>query len=494
MGAGQQTGTDPDKLNLRPPGARPDRDDAHPTGYRWVWIGLTGLVLLGLAVIFVLPQRVSVDQVAPPQEQPVASIPVPTQPAPRETSADARPRAEQALQQFLQLRAELELSNAAVWGEPLWSEASAGASAGDRLFGERRFADAAGAYTDALQELKTLVDDRPRRLAEALDAGQEALSNNDVEAALNHYELALAIEPGHQLATQGLDRARVRTELLERMAAAEGAERDGNLEAAQAAYLAATQLDSEYQPAIKKLEQVSRQLTERDFRAAMSRALRALDAGQLGGSGRALAEAARLKPGDAAVSDAQQRLASARQQAQLASLRRRALDAMEQENWQGVAEFYRKALAVDAGAAFARTGLAQANDRRRLHEQFDHYLSDPGRLSSPEPLANAERLLSATGRAPGDEPRLAEKIRLLKAKVAVARVPLPVRLQSDGETEVVIYHVGRLGRFLDHQLELRPGIYTAVGSRPGYRDVRREFTVSPGQPPPSVDIRCEEPV
>jgi hypothetical protein len=58
----------------------------------------------------------------------------------------------------------------------------------------------------------------------------------------------------------------------------------------------------------------------------------------------------------------------------------------------------------------------------------------------------------------------------------------------------VIYHVGRLGRFQSRRLELRPGNYTAVGSRPGYRDVRRVFSVRPGEPPPPVQLRCEEPV
>jgi len=149
---------------------------------------------------------------------------------------------------------------------------------------------------------------------------------------------------------------------------------------------------------------------------------------------------------------------------------------------------------VDAGAAFARTGLVRVRDRLQLHEQLDHYLRDPGRLASDEPLANAEKLLSAAGEAPDGEPRLAEKISLLKHRVAEARVPLTVRLYSDGETEVVVYHVGRLGRFRDLQLELRPGTYTAVGSRAGYRDVRRVFTVLSGKPPPPVDIRCEEPV
>jgi hypothetical protein len=151
-------------------------------------------------------------------------------------------------------------------------------------------------------------------------------------------------------------------------------------------------------------------------------------------------------------------------------------------------------LAVDPGAAFARDGLAHAQDRARLHQQFDHYLTDPARLYSAKPLANAEQLLSMAGNAPADEPHLADKIAALKRHVADARAPLPVTLRSDGETEVAIYHVGRLGRFLDHELQLRPGTYTVVGTRPGYRDVRKVLTLQPGTTPPPVDIRCEEPV
>ena len=98
------------------------------------------------------------------------------------------------------------------------------------------------------------------------------------------------------------------------------------------------------------------------------------------------------------------------------------------------------------------------------------------------------------GSVADSEPKLAAKVSLLERHVTEARLPLTVMLRSDGETEIIIYHVGRLGSFVDHQLQLRPGTYTAVGSRPGYRDVRRVFTLTPGQPPVSIEIRCEEPV
>jgi hypothetical protein len=67
-----------------------------------------------------------------------------------------------------------------------------------------------------------------------------------------------------------------------------------------------------------------------------------------------------------------------------------------------------------------------------------------------------------------------------------------VVVESDGLTEIVLSRVGRLGTLTRRTVELKPGTYTIVGSRRGYRDVRRQLTVPPGGPAPVVRVRCEE--
>jgi eukaryotic-like serine/threonine-protein kinase len=67
-----------------------------------------------------------------------------------------------------------------------------------------------------------------------------------------------------------------------------------------------------------------------------------------------------------------------------------------------------------------------------------------------------------------------------------------VTLQSDGLTDVVINRVGRIGTFDRHEVELLPGRYALVGTRRGFRDVRREIVVAPGGLEAPVTIRCEE--
>ena len=92
------------------------------------------------------------------------------------------------------------------------------------------------------------------------------------------------------------------------------------------------------------------------------------------------------------------------------------------------------------------------------------------------------------------DPRLASQRDELSRLLRRAATPLPVPLVSDNVTDVVVYKVGQLGTFMRKELNLRPGTYVAVGSRPGYRDVRLEFRVAPEIDIEPVIIQCQEPI
>ena len=78
--------------------------------------------------------------------------------------------------------------------------------------------------------------------------------------------------------------------------------------------------------------------------------------------------------------------------------------------------------------------------------------------------------------------------------IKTASTPAEVILRSDNETSVAIYRIGKFGSFLEKKVSLLPGSYTAVGSRPGFRDVRKDFKVQAGNNKIVIDIRCEEPI
>jgi tetratricopeptide (TPR) repeat protein len=348
------------------------------------------------------------------------------------------------------------------------------------------------AYQRGIDLLHEIDTSRSARLAEALAQGQRALADNDVKSAMTRFEYALAIEPDNQQATLGLTRAQARGNVLDLMQDAWEAEQQGDLASALAAYEQANVLDGDFAQAAESVQRVAARINKERFHTAMSEAVGALDARQFKTAQKALAIAAQLQPDDASVQDLRQRLQRARKRSAIASLRKQAQQQIAAEDWQAASRSYKKALTIDPAVAFALDGKRLAHERIRLHQQLDHYLSEPTRLYSAEPLANAEQLLAAVDKVPENEPSLASKIATLRRHVAEAQTPVTIELHSDGLTDVVIYHVGRPGRFMQQQIELRPGTYILLGSRPGYRDVRKQIEVRPQMVPKVVRIRCEE--
>jgi hypothetical protein len=456
--------------------------------------------MLGLAVVLLLPRWVpspdeSTPATSPIAEHPPAPPPVDPQPAPSEPASQGTERAaaDRRLQAYLRSAARLELARAPIWGEPEWSRATRGAAAADHQYGQGEFREAAAGYRQAEQQLQALETQREPRLAASLAAGRQALEQDDAPTAKAQFALALAIEPQHADATRGLARAEARPALLALLQTAHKAELEGDLKAALIAYRDAARMDPAYPPASAGRDRVAAALAEVVFRQLMSGALSDLQSGHLERAGEALQRAEQLKPQDPAVADTRELLARERQQARLARLRRDAENRARAEDWSAAANLYQQALQTEPNAGFARQGLELARERRELHRQLERYLDDPARLQSPEPRANAEHLLATLNPGP-EQPKLSEKLAKLEQQVAQARTPIPVTLHSDGHTEVVIYHVGRLGRFQQRSLELQPGRYTAVGSRDGYRDVRRQFQVQADRPPAPVLVRCEDPL
>jgi len=466
---------------LTPPGQANMQGQGDPGSYRMLWLALTAVLIIGLAVIFLLPALIeSPEQVSKPATTAVTA------------GVDSRDVANESMQAWLQLRARLELEHASQWGEPNWSQSEQDADNGARLLAQRQFGEAARYYEQALQGLVQIDNERYTHLVMALAAAEEALANNRLEEAVEQFERVLVIQPENEDARFGLSRAQTRSAVLDSMAAGEQAEADGDLLAAQTAYQEAALLDPEYEPPSTAFNRVSEAMDAGTFQDAMTRTLTALDNGQVKVAGKALAEARALRPFDTAVTDAQQRLTQARQQARLDSFRRQAENLVKAENWGGAINVYKRTLAIDASAGFAVEGRNKAEARLELNQQFDHYLKNPGRLYDTEPLANAEQLLAAASSAPADEPKLAKKIANLQQLVSQAGTPLTVSLSSDGETDVSIYHVGQLGTFTSRQIELLPGDYTVVGTRYGYRDVLKKLAVIPGKKGVSLIITCEE--
>ena len=149
---------------------------------------------------------------------------------------------------------------------------------------------------------------------------------------------------------------------------------------------------------------------------------------------------------------------------------------------------------ADPNLVFAQEGLKRSEARAGLDAKLRNLIDKPTLLFNDTVLADARLLIADARAVPDAGPKLAEQITKLDRLVQLASTPIMVELKSDQLTAVTLYRVGDLGAFVSKEVQLRPGTYTAIGSRNGYRDVRQTFTVVPGRTLPPVSVICVEPI
>ena len=228
------------------------------------------------------------------------------------------------------------------------------------------------------------------------------------------------------------------------------------------------------------------------FGAAMSAAQAALEREDWPAARQGLARAAALEPGSPAVADARRRVQQGERTAALAQQREAARAFEAKEDWRRAVAEYEVALKLDRAVTFALEGRARAASRAELAAKLDFHIAHPLRLATDAVAREAELLLQQAHEVEAPGSRHSQQIASLERALDEVTASVPVVLESDGETEVVVHKVGRLGVFARKTLELRPGTYTVVGKRSGYRDVRRQLVVEPSGPPPPLVVRCEE--
>lgn len=268
----------------------------------------------------------------------------------------------------------------------------------------------------------------------------------------------------------------------------------GELSAARSEFEAALRMDPQSAAARGGLQRVKSQIAAEEFRRLMAEGYTALNAEDFARARTRFAAAKGLRPEAAEVAEALAQTENRQRTLRIEALRANAVDSEAREDWSAALAAYEEALALEPNLQFALQGRARASILAAWGQRVAFFLRQPQSLLSDAQLENAERLLGDIRSSPHPGPRLRAEADRLAALVQAAKTPVRVRIESDGLTEVSVFRVGRLGRFGARELNLRPGTYTVVGARDGYRDERIELTVPPGTELVQVTLRCKEKV
>jgi tetratricopeptide (TPR) repeat protein len=483
----------------RPAASGPSPGELRSQGFRRGLLAAALALLLVAAglVFFALPQWVE-------RNEAVARAPAPSvavKPAPAAPAVPARD-----LQQLAELKrqvdelrpvvagrlAGLEKRSAGSWGGAQFARGKQRLAAADVASGSRDYSVALARLREADADLQAVEQRVDATLRAALAAGFAAVESGDAVAARRQFDTALAIDASNAAAKRGLRRLDTLDEVRSLLAEAAEQERNGQTDSAAATYRKALSLDPDTVAARGALARLDAQATGNAFGAAVAEALAAMSRKDYPAARAAFERAGRIRPSAPEVREGLEQIERAIGDRSIGSHLEAAQIAEREERWGDALVEYRKALKIDANLLAAQQGVERAEPRAMLDAELTSYLQRPERVFSSDMRGAARATIAQASAVQNPGPVLSRQVSELRNLVAAAETPVRLAIASDNQTEVVIYRVGKLGAFERKDMDLLPGRYTIVGTRAGFRDVRREVTIMPGHEPPALVIRCEE--
>jgi tetratricopeptide (TPR) repeat protein len=390
--------------------------------------------------------------------------------------------------------AMLESRGAGAWGGSDFAAAKTRAAesvgaydAGNAALAQERLATA-GRLLDSVESKA------PQALTDQIAAGEKALGTGQQEVAGQAFQLARRIDPNSRRASDGVRRARSLNGVLPLLADAQNAEAAHDYARAAQDYSQALSLDPGNIQARAGQLRANTAFGDDTYAKAVGSGFAALGAGRLDQAHEWFVTARSLKTNGAEASEGLRRVSAALTARGFASMRQRAIGFEAQERWDEAERVYEDALSADPSLAFAQEGKARSSSRAELSGRLQELLDRPERLAAPAVRDDAQSLLETAKAQSPSGPVLRSQIARLEILLPSFNRPVRLALVSDNTTQVAISSIGSFGSFARRDIELKPGRYIVVGTRIGFRDVRREITVAPGQEIQTIRVSCSEPI
>ncbi len=478
----------------------------------WVWLVLTVLVLLAVSVIFLLPKAVNKDitshvssqQNLPPpegiQQNESDSTPIVIEQSAQQqldtihqTEQDqAKSEVEALLSKLINLETKLQSHAVNKWAAEEFAQAAEQGRIGDEHFRRKQYLQAAIPFNNAIARLEELEQAIQPTLEQALTRGEKALTQGDQITATQQFELAKAIEVNNVRANNGLQRASTIKELFVILQRASSFESHGQLQQAKSTYQKAIALDPLSQQAKSAFARVENKLNDQAYEQIIETGYRALQNGQYSDARAAFNSAKILKPNAKQAVLGLNKVAEAIKQEKIDNLLFEASHFAQLQQWQQASTSYEKVLQLDSQHSLARQEQQNSFAKAKALKDLTIALESADFLYKDEVLEQAEELLLRIEDMQSPGSVIDDQYEKLAQLVRVATTPVSITLQSDSNTQVTVFKVARLGAFSQHHLLLRPGPYTIVGVRNGYRDVRITIEVGPEDNNSVISVVCKE--
>lgn len=449
---------------------------------------LVGLSLLLVIVIFVLPLLVQEDK----EDLPIQTIEEETILILNQEILAQKPIAEALLSELLIKIESLKLQGILFWGMGKWEDVLIMQQEGDSAFIQQQYDVSAERYREALQLLSDMEISIPDVLKNALESGQSSILNGNKDDAIASFEIALAIDGNNLDAKQGLDRALKLDQVLARTQRGKTEFELGSYKLAIELFQDALSIDPNWEPAINGLNQAKKSYADNLFQESLSKGYRSLNDESFDDAKILFEQALSVRPNSKEALQALDELNLKRIASLTKSLKYKGLIAEVNEEWNQAKGFYEEILVIDPNLEEVKESLNRVESRILLDAEMTSIIARSDAYNDNKVLGQAQALLETAKSIERIGPKLEQSIQKLDSLIRIALIPIDVIFESDQLTEVTIFKVDQMGTFQQKIVSLRPGIYTARGSRKGFKDETIRFRVDPNKQNQRVRIICNK--
>ena len=281
------------------------------------------------------------------------------------------------------------------------------------------------------------------------------------------------------MARKGLNRALKLDKVIEYTQLGESLSEQREWSESIGAFENAVAIDPEWLQAQQGLSKAILENDKEQFQSSLSKGYALMKEERFAEAEAAFQKSLEIDPESKAGQQAIEELEIQRRTSLTKSLKYKGLIAEVNEEWDDAKSYYETILNFDSNIGEVKDSLMRVNSRIRLINQMISFIAQAENLNDDKLFNQAQKALIQAQSIINKGPKMTQQISELEQTLKIASTPVEVTLISDLKTDVVLYKTGKFGLFEQKTILLKPGVYTAKGTRIGYRDTTLRFKVSP---------------
>ncbi|MCW8932108.1 MAG: hypothetical protein OQL19_17985 [Gammaproteobacteria bacterium] len=399
-------------------------------------------------------------------------------------------------------KVDAENNKLSIWSKEDFDKALAYEVSAIQKIKEKNYSEAESDYKKAIKQIDdTLLKKEDFFNKIILDAITN-LNEGNLEQSEIAFNKAKAIHEEDQRVIRGLERIKSRDEVMVLYNNSLEQEKNNFLDEAILSLDKAIKIEPELKLINKKQAEIKEKKLEFDFNNTVSQVLEAFDNYDLALVKTKIKYLKSLNANDPIIDELELRFNEEKKSLNIKQLQIRARKQESNEQWENAKNSYQKILNIDSNSSTAIVGKERVKKYSHLNELIDDIVNKPERLQDDKVFEKSKKALNFVKNeikekqniyySTSKTPKLNNKITLAEKNIEKASTLIKVTILSDTKTDVSMYKVAQFGKISEKKIQLRPGKYTIVGTRAGYRDFRKTIQITANDQGYLVNVQCRE--